>query len=95
MPLLRDGFQPTDFADADCRVGSWWHHDFHGLYSACRVWVCKCGKGYWFQRHEWVKVGANETSMDDWIFAGYSPDRAWPAHMVPAPEMSLRGDTTT
>jgi len=81
MALLRDGLQPTDFADAELRVSEWYHHDFYGRYSAYRVWVCKCGNGYWFQRHEWARTGANSTELDDWLFSGYSHSRKWNAGM--------------
>jgi len=84
--LLKKNIEPTDFADADCRVTIWKPFDAFNT-NGVRIWVCKCGNGYWFQRHEWSKPNANETEMDDWIFAGFSPFRKWPEHMIPAPNM--------
>lgn len=83
--LLRDNFQPTDFADAECRVSEWWHADFHTA-KATRVWVCRCS-AYWFQRHEWMIEGKNQTEFDDWIFSGYFPHKRWADHMKPAPKL--------
>lgn len=80
---LRDNLQPTDFADADCRVTPWVDFNDYG-YSAYRVWECRCG-AYWFQRHEWAKDGANSTKLEDWIFSGYSPRRVFDAHFGHAP----------
>jgi hypothetical protein len=84
MPLLRDKLQPTDFADADCRVSGWVPFEHHGAL-AYRVWECKCS-AYWFQRHEWQIAGKNQTRFDDWLFSGYYPNRRWPVHMQPAPK---------
>lgn len=84
MALLRDNLQPTDFADADCRVSSWVDHGHYGVV-AYRVWQCQCSS-YWFQRHEWQLEGKNQTRMDDWIFSGYFPQRRWQPDMVPAPK---------
>ena len=79
MGILRDNLQPTDFADAVCRVSSWKTFGFHG-YSENRVWLCRCG-GHWFQRHEWAEDGKNQTRIDPWIYAGYSITRKFPPSM--------------
>ena len=89
--LLRDNLQPTDFADAEVRVSRWvetaalpsWADS---TVSAYRVWECRCTH-YWFQRHEWMKVGANASDMDGWIFAGYFPRRQFSPHMTTAPNL--------
>lgn len=86
MPLLKKNFEPTDFADAECRVTGFAPFESpHAV--AYRIWVCRCGEGYWFQRHEWAKEGRNSTEMGEWLFTGYSPRRAFPAHMIDAPEL--------
>jgi len=85
MGILRDNLQPTDFADADCRVTEWYDFDGH-IANGYRIWLCKCGGGYWFQRHEWTRPGKNSTEMDGWIFSGYWPRRMWDAHYKPASE---------
>lgn len=88
MPLLKNNLEPTDFGDADCRVTRW--VPFNGtIADGYRIWMCLCGRGYWFQRHEWSVPGRNSTDMDEWIFTGYWPNRKWPAHMVPAPQEEL------
>lgn len=85
MPLLKNSLEPTDFGDSDCRVTRWM--PFQGTTAnGYRIWVCKCGGGYWFQRHEWSKEGRNSTELDKWIFSGYSPFRSWDSHLAPAPE---------
>lgn len=89
MPLLKDSLEPTDFADADCRVTDWMPFKGHGDANGYRIWVCRCGRGYWFQRHEWTKEGQNSTEMDQWIFSGYSPFRRWDGHYQPAPKDDL------
>jgi hypothetical protein len=86
MSLLRNNFQPTDFADADCRVTEWNKFDGYNGVNGYRIWVCKCGGGYWFQRHEWTREGRNSSEMDDWIFSSYSPYRKWGGHYLPAPK---------
>lgn len=68
--LLRDNLQPTDFANADCRVTDWMPFGHHGC-PAYRVWRCLCG-GHQFQRHEWQREGANSTQVDDWIYTGFN-----------------------
>lgn len=83
--LLKNSLEPTDFADADCRVTRWMPFDGE-VANGYRIWVCCCGRGYWFQRHEWSKEGINSTQMDDWIFSGYSPFRRWGTHYLPAPK---------
>ena len=84
MPLLKKNLEPTDFADADCRVTEF--IPYAGtINDSYRIWLCRCGGGYWFQRHEWTRPGANQTIMDDWIFSGYSPYRRFPGHVTPAP----------
>lgn len=84
--LLKGALEPTDFADADCRVTEW--VDFkQQTTDAYRIWICKCGKGYWFQRHEWSKPGRNSTEMDEWLFVGYSPYRTFPPNMTEAPAL--------
>jgi hypothetical protein len=80
--LLRDSLQPTDFADSDHRVGSWYFADFHGTATACRVHMVRTG-GHWFQRHEWSRSDRNSTDMDDWLYLGHRPHKPWPAHFVP------------
>lgn len=80
MGVLRDNLQPTDFADAECRVSDWRPHPYYG-YSHVRVWLCKCGH-HWFQRHEWAREGANSTQVDDWIYSGFSISRRMPEHML-------------
>lgn len=75
MGVLRDNLQPTDFADAVCRVSQWTPFKHYG-YTANRVWLCKCG-GHWFQRHEWAEEGRNATQIDEWIYAGFSLTRTF------------------
>lgn len=88
MPLLKNSLEPTDFADADCRVTRWM--PFEGTSpNGYRIWICKCGNGYWFQRDEWSSEGKNSTQMEHWIFSGYSPYRTWGAHYQPAPKDEL------
>lgn len=84
MPL-RDNLQPTDFANADCRVSPWVDFPHYGN-RAMRVWVCKCGN-YWFQRHEWHREGRNSTELDEWIFSGYYHNKQHAPHMLPAPAL--------
>lgn len=76
MGVLRDNLQPTDFADAVCRVSDWTPHPYYGL-KEVRVWLCKCGS-HWFQRHEWAREGVNSTELDEWIYSGYSNTRLFP-----------------
>ena len=83
--LIRDNFQPTDFADAEVRVSDWHEADYY-THGAVRVWVCRC-TNYWFHRHEWKPKQGNQTTMDDWVFYGYYPRKAWAPHMKPAPNM--------
>lgn len=85
--LLKKNFEPTDFADADCRVTRWHHFKGHGDVDGYRIWAVKCGGGYWFQRHEWTRAGRNSTEMDCWIFSGYWPRRQWDSHYMPAPDL--------
>ena len=80
MGVLRDNLQPTDFADAVCRVSDWRSFGHYG-YSHVRVWLCKCGY-HWFQRHEWAEDGRNSTKIDDWIYSGFSISRRMPEHML-------------
>lgn len=80
MGVLRDNLQPTDFADAVCRVSNWTPHPYYG-FSHVRVWLCKCGN-HWFQRHEWARRDANQTDLDEWIYSGYSASRVFPEHMA-------------
>lgn len=82
--MLRDNLQPTDFANAICKVSPWVSYEAHGV-SGYRIWECSCG-AYWFQRHEWSVPGQNSTKMDEWIFQGYFPRKTHAAHMVPAPK---------
>lgn len=86
--LLKKNFEPTDFADADCRVTEWydWTY-FDGEIGAYRIWICKCGNGHWFQRHEWRYDRRNQTDIDGWIYSGYFPRREWRGHFDPAPDM--------
>jgi hypothetical protein len=84
-PKLRDNLQPTDFAEADCRVSPWSEFRYHNCV-AVRVWVCKVGN-YWFQRHEWQIEGKNATQLDDWIFSGYRHGKSHAPHMLPAPDL--------
>lgn len=86
--LLKKSFEPTDFSDADCRVTRWMPFKGHDDVNGYRIWVCKCGNGYWFQRHEWSREGKNQTDIDDWLFVGYSPRRAWDDHYEPAPDLT-------
>lgn len=89
-PLLKGNLQPTDFADAECKVSPWvwvegrpeWANspDIKGY----RIWVCRCS-AYWFQRHEWARSGRNSTEMQEWIFSGYRPYGRFDPHMLPAP----------
>ena len=83
--LLKKNFEPTDFADADCRVTPWMPFDGYNGTNGYRIWICKCGAGYWFQRHEWTKEGRNSTELDEWLFAGYSPGRTFDVHLIEAP----------
>lgn len=85
MPLLRDNLQPTDFADADCRVTEWMPFGHAGA-EAYRIWMCRCTH-HWFQRHEWSYEGRNQTQIDDWIYSGYDPRRQWAGHYKLAPDL--------
>ena len=76
-PILRDSLQPTDFADSDHRVSSWYFADFAGTATGCRVHMVRTG-GHWFQRHEWSHTGRNSTTLDDWLYLGHRPGRQWP-----------------
>lgn len=80
--LLRDSLQPTDFADADHRVGNWYFADFYGPVTGCRVHMVRTG-GHWFQRHEWSRLDRNSTDLDDWLYLGHRPFKPWPTHFVP------------
>jgi hypothetical protein len=80
MGVLRDNLEPTDFADAVCRVSDWKEFGHHG-YSAVRVWLCRCGF-HWFQRHEWAEDGRNQTRVDPWLYTGFSNTRKFPSHMT-------------
>lgn len=86
MALLRDNLQPTDFADADCRVTEWVPFDGHGGITGYRIWMCKCTH-HWFQRHEWAVEGKNQTRIDDWIYSGYDWRRTWTGDWLPAPDV--------
>jgi hypothetical protein len=66
--LLRDNLEPTDFADADCRITDWNEFGYHGR-PAYRIWFCICN-GHKFQRHEWQIEGRNSTELEDWIYLG-------------------------
>lgn len=87
MGILRDNIQPTDFADADCRVTEWVPFSGYGGINAYRIWVCKC-TNHWFQRHEWAREGSNQTDIDEWIYSGYDTRRQWTGYWEPAPDMS-------
>ncbi len=80
MGLLRDNLQPTDFADAVCKVTDW--NPFDG-YTAegYRIWVCRCGF-HWFQRHEWLIKGKNQTQLDEWIYNGMNRTRQFDPHFI-------------
>lgn len=80
MGVLRDNLEPTDFANAECKVSEWKDFGYHE-YSANRVWLCRCG-GHWFQRHEWAEDGRNQTRTDAWLYAGYSLTRSFPQSMT-------------
>lgn len=79
MGVLRDSLQPTDFADAVCKVSNWREFGHHG-YSSVRVWLCRTGN-HWFQRHEWQEDGKNHTCIEEWLYTGHSVSRQFPAHM--------------
>jgi hypothetical protein len=88
-PLLKGNLQPTDFADAVCKVSPWvwvdgaWDHA--PWIKGYRVWVCRCSN-FWFQRHEWARTDRNSTETDAWIFSGHRHNGQFPAHMIPVPE---------
>lgn len=65
---LKDNLEPTDFINADCRLTDWLDFAAHGIRSY-RIWLCQVGN-HWFQRHEWLHDGKNETQLDDWIYRG-------------------------
>jgi len=73
MGILRDNLEPTDFADADCRVTDWIKFNEKESY---RIFICKC-TNHWFQRHEWREDGKNETRLEKWIYFGYHPRKQW------------------
>lgn len=84
---LKGNMQPTDFADADCRVSPWvwvtgWDHA--PWIKGYRIWVCRCS-AFWFQRHEWARSDRNSTELDDWIFTGHRHSGTFAPHMLPAP----------
>lgn len=81
MPLLRDNLQPTDFADAVCKVTEWNQYtpDFAPDLKAYRIWICNCGN-HWFSRHEWEYNGRNQTKMDDWLYSGFYRNKKMPDH---------------
>lgn len=81
MAILRDNLEPTDFADADCRVTDW--QDFESGRDAgpiaYRIWICKC-TNHWFQRHEWQYAGRNSTEIEQWLYSGYYPRKQFREH---------------
>lgn len=87
--MFKKHLEPTDFADSDCRVTDWLGHgDWHGKEMRYRIWVCKVGKGHWFQRHEWWETGKNSTEVQDWIYSGYHPSRQFEEGDMPAPDLA-------
>lgn len=66
--ILKNNMQPTDFADADCRLTDWMDFNAYG-YRSYRIWLCKAGN-HWFERHEWLREGKNDTSLDEWLYRG-------------------------
>lgn len=83
--LLRDNLQPTDFADADCRVTDWVPFEGHGGCNGYRIWVCKCTY-HWFQRHEWSFEGRNQTEMGERLYTGHHHRRQHEQQYKPAPD---------
>lgn len=77
MGVLRDNLEPTDFADAVCRVTDWHPHPHFGM-TAYRIWLCN-NSGHWFQRHEWAVEGRNQTRLDEWLYSGFSKTRGFGA----------------
>jgi hypothetical protein len=86
MGLLRDNLQPTDFADADCRVTDWTPFKGYNGCNAYRLWMCKCTH-HWFQRHEWAYEGRNQTEMDEWLYVGYHHRKEHAPHYKTAPDV--------
>lgn len=84
MGVLRDNLEPTDFADAVCRVTDWRPYPYYGM-TAYRIWTCN-NSGHWFQRHEWAVDGRNQTSLDEWLYTGFSKTRKF----NPAPHDGLQ-----
>lgn len=81
--LLKKNLEPTDFADAECRVSEWKDYPHFNMVSM-RVWVCRC-TAHWFHRHEWLAEGENQSRLDDWQYYGYFPHKRWEPHLKPAP----------
>ena len=80
MGVLRDNLEPTDFADAVCKVSDWRDFGHYGI-SHVRVWLCQCGC-HWFQRHEYAEEGRNQTRLKPWLYTGFSNTRRFPPHMT-------------
>lgn len=79
--MLRDGLQPTDFADAKVGVSAWRPFEHYGK-TAVRVWTCRTN-GWWFHQHEWAIAGKNSTEKDGWILYGYYPLKKWDEKLLP------------
>ena len=63
--MLKRNLSPMDFLDSECRVTPWRDYGHYGM-KAYRIWICRTGL-FWFQRHEWLPEGANQSQMDPWI----------------------------
>lgn len=74
--MLKRGLEPTDFLDSEVRVTEW--YDFESAdCRAYRIWICRAGI-FWFQRHEWLRNGKNQSDMQPWIQTKLSD---FPSHM--------------
>lgn len=80
-PLLKRGLSPLDFLDSEARVTEWIDFPYDGM-KAYRIWICRSGR-FWFQRHEWLREGENQTRFDDWIHS----TRSFGGARLPAPEI--------
>lgn len=88
--MFKKDLEPTDFAESELRVTKWcdFSPDYAPYLKQYRIWVCRVGRGYWFQRHEWSRSDRNSTDLEKWIFYGYYPLKKWDdGLMVPEEEI--------
>lgn len=79
--MLKRNLDPRDFLDSEARFTEWKEHGHYG-FRAYRVWICRSGM-FWFQRHEWLREGANQSELEPWI---QTPIKSFGGATLPAPE---------